>query len=113
MNLSAHDQFEPHGLNDAEVAELKAQLKKVSGLATAYLVRKTVGGAAEPLYVFAVLAYPVFVNGRSQKNIPALLNGLGSKLEFARLSVFVSLDAKPFLKNPIRQVAGAQIYAVN
>jgi hypothetical protein len=113
MNLSAHDQFEPHGLNGAELAELQAQLKRVSGLATAYLVRKTVTGAPEPLYVFAVLAYPVFVNGRSQKDLPGLLNGLVSKLDFARSSVFVSLDAKPFLKNPIKQVAGAPIYTVS
>ena len=70
-------------------------------------------GAAEPLYLFAVVAYPVFVNGRSQKNVPGLLNGPGSTLGFAGSSVFVSLDAKPFLKNPIKQVAGAQIYAVN
>lgn len=112
MNLSAYDPYEPHGLDPLELAEVQAQLKGVSGLATAYLVRKPVAGAPEPLYVMAVLAYPVFVNGRSQKDIPGLLNNLGTNLVFTRSLVFVSLDAKAFLTNPIKQVAGSQIYSV-
>jgi Zn-dependent protease with chaperone function len=37
-----NDRFEPHGLDDAMVAALRAQLGQVSGLREAYLVRKQV-----------------------------------------------------------------------
>ena len=110
MSLSAHDTYEPHGLERGEVSELQNQLSRIRGLSVAFLVRKPVAGTPEPLFVFAVLASPVWVNGRSQKDIQGLLNELGNKLEFSGSSVFVSLDAKPFLTKPITEVEGAQIH---
>lgn len=113
MNLSAYDLFEPHGLGASEITELQSQLADIRGLATAYLVRKPVEGAPEPLYVFGVFASPVWVSGRSKKDIDALLNELGANLQFGKSAVFVSLDAKPFLKDPIAQIPDAQIYPLS
>jgi len=109
VNLSVHDRFESHDLDDVTLRNLQADLAKTRGLAAAYLVRKAVDGA-EPLYVLAVFAGFTWKEGQSGKYIPELINELASDINFVKPCVFVSLDAKPYLTNTIASIPKAQLY---
>jgi len=108
-NISVHDHFEPHDLDDVTLRILRADLAKIRGLAAAYLVSKTIEGA-EPLYVLAVLAGFTWKDGQSGKYIPELIDELASDIHFGKPCVFVSLDAKPYLTNTIAGIPKSQLY---
>jgi hypothetical protein len=57
--LRTSDRFEPHGLQEAAIAELRRQLAAVPGVRRAYFVRKRVATLPQqPLYVLCFLASP-------------------------------------------------------
>jgi len=108
-NLSVHDHFEPHDLDDVTLKSLQVDLAKIRGLAGAYLVRKMIDGA-EPLYILAVLAGFSWKEGQSGKFIPELIDELASDLHFGKPVVFVSLDVKQYLANTITGIPNSQLY---
>ena len=108
MNLTVHDRFEPHGLNDVALKHLKEQLGKTHGLGAAYLVRKMVDGT-DPLYVLAVFATYTWKDGQSGKYVDDLIDELASRIDLGKAIVFVSLDVKAFLTDSITRVPNAEI----
>jgi hypothetical protein len=91
-NFTASDQFVPHDLAESSVKELQAQLAKVYGLAAAYLFRKIIDGAEEPLYVLAVLASYTWKDGVSGKHIDPLFEDLSAKVQLPSPVSLLSLD---------------------
>jgi hypothetical protein len=67
--------------------------------------------ALVPLYLLGVTAGYAWRNGVSEKNYPALLNDLASKLEFPQMVIFVPLeDENAALLGRFSKMAGAQIF---
>lgn len=111
-NFAPSDRFEPHGLEENQVQQLQAQLAKVYGLAAAYLVRKIVDGAEQPLYVLAVVASYTWKDGVSGKHIDPLFEDLSAKVELPSPVSVLSLDGPHgYLLDSISRIPGAQLYA--
>lgn len=109
LNLTVHDRFEPHDLDDVALKFLREQLAKTRGLGAAYLVRKMVEGT-EPLYVLAVLASYTWKDGQSGKYVDDLIDELASNTDLAKPTVFVSLDVKAFLTDTITRIPKAEVW---
>ncbi|HXQ70129.1 MAG TPA: M48 family metalloprotease [Pyrinomonadaceae bacterium] len=110
-NFDASDKFAPHGLEESRVQQLQAQLAKVYGLAAAYLVRKIVDGAEQPLYVLAVVASYTWKDGVSGKHIDPLFEDLSAKVELPSPVSVLSLDGPHgYLLDTIIRIPGAQLY---
>lgn len=111
MALSANDQFEPHGLTEAETRELKDQLARVRGLARAVLAQKVVEKPGDPIFVMGVIADYTWREGQNEKHVDALLDELASELRFNRPTVFVSLDTQKYLVPLLTRVPGSTVFA--
>ncbi len=112
MTFAASDQFAPHGLEENRVKELQAQLARVYGLAAAYLVRKIIDGAEQPLYVLAVVASYTWKDGVTSKHIESLFDDLSAKVELPSPVAVLSLDGPhAYLLDRISRISGAQLYA--
>lgn len=110
--FSASDQFTPHGLEEDRVKQLQAQLAKVYGLEAAYLVRKTLDGTDEPLYVFAVVASYTWKDGVSAKHLEPLFDDLSANVELPSPVSMLSLDGPhAYLLDRLSRIPGAKLYA--
>ena len=111
-NFAPTDQFVPHDLAESSVKELQAQLGKVYGLGAAYLFRKIIDGAEEPLYVLAVIASYTWRDGVSGKHIDPLFDDLSAKVQLPSPVSVLSLDgANAYLTDRITRIPGAQLFA--
>ena len=110
-NFAVSDKFVPHGLEESTVQKLQTQLAKVYGLAAAYLVRKIVDGAEQPLYVLAVVASYTWKDGVSGKHILPLFDELSAKVELPSPASVLSLDGPyGYMLDHISRIPGAQIF---
>jgi Zn-dependent protease with chaperone function len=107
FNFSNNDNFAPHGLSDAEVAQLRSQLKSIHGLGRTYLVRKIVENALEPVYVIGAFATYTWRHGENEKHVAALLNELAANVAFPQSLVFVSMDENQFLIKKFVKIPGS------
>lgn len=112
--FSVNDRFAPHDLEESCVKEIQEELRKVRGLAAAYLFRKLIDGPTPALYVLAVNAEFTWRNGRSEKNIGALFNELSARVTIPSPSVFLSLEGEhAYLLGHISRIPGAQLFATS
>ncbi len=110
--FSHDDRFEPHGLDEDVVEQLKSQLAHIYGLSTAYLARKVTDEMDEPIYVLGVVAAFTWQNGRNDRHGNILVELLANRIPFQRPLVFVALqDENFFLLNTLDRIPGAQIFA--
>ena len=112
--FSVKDRFAPHDLDETRVKEMQEDLRKIRGLAAAYLFRKLVDGPIPALYVLAVNAEFTWQNGRSEKNIDALFNELSARINIPSPYVFLSLEGEhAYLLPFIIRIPGAQLFATS
>lgn len=113
FNLSLNDQFEPHGLEESRVEQIKSQLQKVRGLESAYLFRKLLEGPANPtIYVLAFTTLYTWREGQNAKHVNALIEELSALVQLPAPSLLISLDAQNSSYLPrIHSIAGAQLFA--
>jgi hypothetical protein len=77
----------------------------------AYLVRKVVEGASEPLYVMGVVAGHTWREGRSEQDSQGLLNQLLAEIDLGRPSVFVTLEGHyEFLEKTFSSIPAARVF---
>jgi tetratricopeptide (TPR) repeat protein len=106
LNFSPGDQFQPHGLDQPALENLRAQLSHVRGLGRTYLVRKVVE-APEPWYVIGVFAGFTWRQGENEKHPAALLDELSNRITFPDKLIFVSLDRYRYLTNKFEAIPGS------
>jgi len=106
LNFSPNDRFEPHGLDEPALENLRAQLSHVRGLGRTYLVRKVVD-VPEPWYVIGVFAGFTWRQGENEKHPEALLDELSNKITFPHKLIFVSLDRYRYLTNKFEKIPGS------
>ena len=112
-NFSVNDKFEPHGLDEERVKELKAQLGQVRGLESAYLFRKMLDGPANPsLYVLAFTTQPTWYNGENARHVNVVVEDLSAKVSIPSPSMMLSVDGQWAIIYHINGIAGAQLFAV-
>ena len=100
LHVTTHDRFKPHCLDDFALTRLRERLTKIRSVRTAYLVRKILD-ETEWVYVLVV---------GGVKTLDPVMNELAHEINPGKLMVFVSLDTKPFLTNPITRVPNAQVF---
>jgi hypothetical protein len=67
-SIRVDDKFEPHGLDDAQIAALRAKLRAIPGIYRAYLVRKHVEQFADrPLLVLGFTTKPWWQQHNAQR----------------------------------------------
>lgn len=115
FNLSLNDRFEPHGLEESRVEQIKGQLQKVRGLESAYLVRKLLEGPADPtIYVLAFTTLYTWREGQNAQHVNALIEELSAQVQLPAPSLMISLDGqnRPYLPR-IHSIAGAQLFGAD
>jgi Zn-dependent protease with chaperone function len=113
FSFSVNDKFEPHGLEEERVKELKFQLEKVRGLESAYLFRKPLDGPANPsLYILAFTTQPTWWNGENARHPNVVVEDLSAKVSIPTPSMMISLDGQWSIIYRINGIPGAQLFAV-
>jgi Zn-dependent protease with chaperone function len=107
LNFSPGDRYEPHGLDESEVENLRAQLSHVRGLGRTYLVCKVIEGASEPWYVIGVFASYTWREGQNEKHAGALVDELSNNIVFPHQCIYVSLDQYQYLVNKFEAIPGS------
>jgi Zn-dependent protease with chaperone function len=110
--FSVKDRLAPHELEEPRIKEIQEQLRKVRGLAAAYLFRKLLDGPTPAVYVLAVNAEFTWRNGRSEKHIAALFDELAEKVDLPSPYVFLALDGPHAHLLPyISRIERAELFA--
>ena len=109
ITFTANDHFAAHDLDEGRTKQMQTQLANVRGLGSAYLVRKLIGGS-RPIYVVAVTAEFIWKNGRSEKNLSAVFDGIREEVELPDPLVLVSLDQHTEILPVISRIPGAKIF---
>lgn len=114
FKFSASDKFEPHGLPEDRVKELKLKLEKVHGLGSAYLFRKLLDSPTTPaIYILAFTTLNTWHNGQNGRHVEVLVEELSAKVAIPSPSMMLSLDGQYYnLLQRIHSVAGSQLCAV-
>ncbi|HEU0015390.1 MAG TPA: M48 family metalloprotease [Longimicrobium sp.] len=108
--LTHKDRFLPHGLDDAQLAQVRAAIVG-RGVKRAYLVRKEVRRfPEEPLFVLAVVpswSTDVFLGRPSRRLVEGLLRDV--PLPGNAIVLALESDNRPFAR-PLRAVPGSEVY---
>jgi Zn-dependent protease with chaperone function len=109
-NVTAKDRFEPHDLSRQELQQLQSELATIRGLSLAYLVRKIIPEADEPLYVLGIVPGHSWDNAR-ERDSAELMSDIVNQVSFSRSSVYLTLEGKnELLQELFAGIAGSKIY---
>lgn len=108
--FSLKDHFEPHGIEDAAINEMREQLAKVRGLSTAFLFRK-VFDDGDSILVLGAAASFTWRHGTNDRHTNEVLREIYERVIVPGPTVFISLDDEySFLLYPISRLEGAAIF---
>jgi Zn-dependent protease with chaperone function len=113
FKLSRNDHFEPHGLDNSELAEIQNQLSNTYRLGEAFLVRKILDDDQKPIFVFGIVSNYAWHDFHTQEDSAALMHRVGENIRFPRkeLVYFLMLEREDkFLREVFGAIPGAQIF---
>ncbi len=111
-NITTKDQFTEHGLDQAAVEALRAQLESVPDLASAHLVKKVVQHFPEdPSYVLGVIAKHAWYSTQSNKRDQELIEVLASTITYPGFTYIIAME-RDFkgLRKIFKRIPGSEIF---
>lgn len=113
FNLSRNDHFEPHGLDESELAEIQTQLSNIPRLGQVFLVRKVMDDGQKSILVFGVVSNYAWHDFHTKEDSAALVHRVGENISLRRkeLVYFLMLERKDkFLRDVFGAIPSAQIF---
>jgi hypothetical protein len=110
--LDLRDRYLPHGLSDAQVAQLREQLARNPEIAEAYIVRKELQHSPEqPLYALGIVARrKAWYRARTPRDDATLAKQIAQQLRFSGETFIVVLNTQNAqMKKILRRVPGSRI----
>lgn len=112
QSFEPSDAVEAHDLIDAQVENLRDQLRNFADVRTAYFARKIVAHLPEsPCYVLGIVTEKRWYKFRAKNADSELVQSLVNGLEFpGETFVVILVDKYKPLRRSLKQLAGAQIF---